>query len=246
MRLHLAAVTTYLNYKNDLPIHTYTLETYLALKNKIDLNWIENDYFILDSGAYTFMRGNKGDIDWNKYIEEYAGFILNNNIKFYFELDIDKIIGLKEVEKLTDKLYQLTNIKPIPVWHIDRGLEYYDYMINNYPYIALSAAGNNFSSEWTRTKEGYSFIDKLVNKALIKKVKVHALGFTHLEQLNKIKFYSCDSTGWLFGSKFGKLFTYSNGKIIHTRPTDKRIKQKEATINNFEEWKKLQDYYLTK
>lgn len=246
MKVHLAGVTTYLNYKNELPIHTYTLETYLALKNKIDLNWIESDYFILDSGAYTFMRGNKGDINWDKYIEEYAQFIIKNNIKNYFELDIDKIIGLKGVEKFTDKLFKLTNIKPIPVWHIHRGLEYWEYMINNFPYISISAAGNNFSSEWTRTKDGFIFIDKMVNKALKSGVKVHGLGFTNIKALNELQMYSCDSILWIFGLKAGSLYLFQNCIMQKIKQQGKRLLTKEATIHNFNEWKKLQLYYLTK
>lgn len=246
MRLHLAGVSTFLAYSPNDVINTYVLETFLDLKNKKENEWIQNDYFILDSGAYTFMRGNKGDINWDLYIEEYAQFILTNSIKYYFELDIDKIVGLKEVEKLTDKLYQITNIKPIPVWHMERGIEYWDYMINNFPYVSISAAGNNFSSEWTRTKEGFNFIEKIINKALKKGIKVHGLGLTNIKAMNTLNMYSCDSTAWLFGNKMGNLFLYENGSIKKIKQQGKRLITKDAIIHNFKQWKKLQDYYLTK
>lgn len=61
---------------------------------------------IVDSGAFTFMNGTASGsaIDWDRYAEEYADFVKQNNAKHYIELDLDDIIGMSEVERLRKKL----------------------------------------------------------------------------------------------------------------------------------------------
>lgn len=72
--------------------------------------------FLLDSGAFTFMSGShKGSINWDEYVEEYAAFINRHKVELFFELDIDSVVGIKEVERLREKLEALTGKKPIPV-----------------------------------------------------------------------------------------------------------------------------------
>lgn len=78
--------------------------------------------FLLDSGAFTFMSGShKGAINWDEYVEEYAAFINRHKVELFFELDIDSVVGIKEVERLREKLEALTGKKPIPVWHKTEG-----------------------------------------------------------------------------------------------------------------------------
>lgn len=55
--------------------------------------------FLLDSGAFSFMQG-KGAVDWDQYTEEYAEWINRYGITKFFELDIDSLVGIKEVERL--------------------------------------------------------------------------------------------------------------------------------------------------
>ena len=93
--------------------------------------------FLLDSGAFTFLSNAKTKVDWERYIEEYAEYITNNNIKLFFELDIDSIVGLKQVEKYRERLEKLTNRQCIPVWHPSRGYDYFIKMCKDYPYVAL-------------------------------------------------------------------------------------------------------------
>ena len=67
--------------------------------------------FILDSGAFTYLNQSKTSLNWDKYIEDYASFINKYDVLYFFELDIDPIVGLKEVERLRAKLEVLTNKK---------------------------------------------------------------------------------------------------------------------------------------
>ena len=69
--------------------------------------------FLLDSGAFTFMSNSKSRTDWDEYVERYADFINRHDIKHFFELDIDVLVGINEVERLRAKLEKLTNKKSI-------------------------------------------------------------------------------------------------------------------------------------
>ena len=46
--------------------------------------------------------------------------------------------NLEEVKRLRQKLEQLTNKQPIPVWHKSRGKEAYLQDVANYDYIAFA------------------------------------------------------------------------------------------------------------
>jgi hypothetical protein len=58
--------------------------------------------FLLDSGAFTFMMSSKNHVVWEEYIERYANFINRNNVKKFFELDIDSyVVG----DFINDKIF---------------------------------------------------------------------------------------------------------------------------------------------
>ena len=93
--------------------------------------------FLLDSGAFTFMQSSKTHVVWEDYIERYADFINRNNVKKFFELDIDSVVGYDKVLEYRTRLEKLTNKQCIPVWHISRGMENFYEMCQMYPYVAL-------------------------------------------------------------------------------------------------------------
>lgn len=198
--------------------------------------------FLLDSGAFTFMAGShKGSVDWDEYVEEYARFINKNNIELFFELDIDSIVGIKEVERLRFKLEQLTKKKPIPVWHISRKKDYFLKMCDNYPYVAL---GGIVTQEAPRQKYEKAF-PWFISTAHRKGCKIHGLGYTTVANLSKYHFDSVDSTAWLYGNRGGYVYKFQpkDGSMKQIDPpANYRIKSKETAINNFLEWVKLGIY----
>lgn len=202
--------------------------------------------FLLDSGAFTFMvqaQKQSVSIDWDKYIRQYAEFIQQFSVDLFFELDIDVLVGIKEVEKLRSRLEQLTGKPSIPVWHKARGLDYWKAMIRDYGYVSFSASGKNGTSMWVRTPEGVKVMKRLIEMAHSEGAKVHALGYTNLKAIKFLKMDSVDSTSWLMGNRAGYLYFFTGSDIVKKdKPAGTRLKAKEVAIHNFWEWVKFQRY----
>lgn len=193
--------------------------------------------FLLDSGAFTFMNQQKGKIDWHQYIENYANFINTYKVNHFFELDIDSIVGIYEVEKLRNKLELLTGKQCIPVWHKSRGLEYWKKMTKEYNYVAI---GGIVTKEIK--KQEYNMFTGLLQLAKKEQCKVHALGFTNVDLLKKYPFYSVDSTTWLSGNRFGRLYKFTGDGIADYKKSNCRVNTVDAAINNFNEWIRFSKY----
>ncbi|MGN1456940.1 MAG: hypothetical protein ACI4XP_03175 [Acutalibacteraceae bacterium] len=217
----------------------YLLESFYYFKD-FQKPLIHNaDLFLLDSGAFTFMNGAKGKVNWNSYIDKYISFINENGVKYYFELDIDVIVGYDEVKRIRAKLERETGVKSIPVWHKSRGIEEYKRLVNDYDYIAI---GGFAIKDINKTE--YPIIKKMVEYAYNRGVKVHGLGFTP-KDVTKYKFYSVDSTSWTSCRRFGSIFKYNHGEMKMVTPKKhgtKRDKQKEIEIITVKEWTKYQKY----
>ncbi|MFZ4504546.1 MAG: hypothetical protein ACOYM1_11405 [Methylovulum sp.] len=216
----------------------YVLESFYYIKDWM-IPFIKNHWnFLLDSGAFTFMANAKAGngINWDEYIEKYAAFINENDIKLFFELDIDSVVGLKEVERLREKLERLTGKRSIPVWHKSRGLDYWKQMVRDYDYVAIGGIV-------TKEIKNHDIFIPLLKIAKEHNCKVHGLGFTQEKGMQKYKFHSVDSTAWIYGNRGGFLYSF-NGKTLDKimKPEKTRLASKEVAVHNFTEWVKFQRY----
>ncbi|MBQ0154808.1 MAG: hypothetical protein KBS70_08540 [Bacteroidales bacterium] len=187
------------------------------------------------------MNNATGAIDWDGYIEEYAAFINSHGIAKFFELDIDSIVGIKEVERLRAKLESKTGRRCIPVWHVSRGLDYFKRLVRDYDYIAI---GGYVTKEIERAAYEKAF-PFLIKTAHDNGCKIHGLGYTNLEGLKKYKFDSVDSTAWISGNRFGAVYKFDpkEGTMKKwNKPSGMRVKNMETAFNNFFEWVKFQQY----
>jgi hypothetical protein len=243
MNLYLAGLCAEKNRANandDAKNKIFVLESFYYIQDWM-IPYIENHWnFLLDSGAFTFMNDKKNakGVDWEAYIKKYADFINKHDIKLFFELDIDSVVGIKEVERLRSKLERLTNKKCIPVWHKSRGLSYWLKMVKEYDYVAI---GGIVTQEIKRNE--YPVFSKLLKIAKDNNCKVHGLGFTNEKGMQRYKFHSVDSTAWIYGNRGGFLYKF-NGKTIDKiqKPKGTRLKSKDVAIHNFKEWIKFQRY----
>tara|TARA_R110000744_G_scaffold102940_5_gene197588 strand:+ start:588 stop:1457 length:870 start_codon:yes stop_codon:yes gene_type:complete len=216
------------------------LESYFYLKGQDE--WILNlrpffKDFLLDSGAFTYLNGLKESPDWDRYIENYAAFINKHKIDLFIELDIDSVVGIKEVERLRDKLETLTNKKSIPVWHKSRGLDYWKKMVKEYDYVSI---GGIVTKEIKQNE--YDIFTLLLRIARENNCKVHGLGFTNFKGLQKYKFYSVDSTAWVYGNRGGFLYLFKNNTLKKIEPKGKRLLGRKAALHNFTEWLKFSKF----
>lgn len=206
--------------------------------------WIEKHIplfkdFLLDSGAFTFFTAGHKNINWEEYVDRYADFINRNNVKHFFELDIDKLIGYDKVLELRKRLEEKTGKQCIPVWHKFRGKQNFLDMCDEYKYVAI---GGIVSGEIT--KEEYPMFTWLINEAHKRGCKIHGLGFTNLDGLTKYKFDSVDSTSWTTGNRFGAIYRF-NGKTMEKyskKPGQRLADSRKVALNNFCEWVKFQQY----
>ena len=245
MNLYLAGEHT---IKNTLAIteigggHTI-LESFYYIRNN---QWFPQilpffDGFLLDSGAFTYMQGNGAKCDWDKYIEDYADWINRFDIKLFFELDIDSIVGLPRVEQLRERLEALTGKKPIPVWHGNRGLDYFKWMCDAYPYVALGG----IAIKEIKHQDYHKIFPWFITEAHNRGVKIHGLGYTNIEGLHTYHFDSVDSTAWLYGNRGGyvMIFDENTGYFIKKQaPEGYRLKSTQAAIFNYKQWQKFQAY----
>lgn len=236
MNIYLAAPANGNHCKDEIAKSPFVLESYYYFQD-----WekrLINDDFLLDSGAFTFLNSSKNNINWNEYVKKYAEFINTNDIKLFFELDIDSIVGIKEVERLRYKLEELTNKRCIPVWHKSRGKEYYLQMVKEYNYVSIGGIVN----KEIKPKE-YKYLPWFIRKAHEQGCKVHGLGFTNLRTLSKYSFDSVDSSSWTSGRRFGSIYEFKNGMLNTHRRKNHRIGDyKRADVHNIREWIKFQHY----
>lgn len=231
-------------FKENKPL--FLLETFFSGEKvcRDVLNIVGVDNFLLDSGAFSYMNGAKCTKEiLLEYLDRYIAFIKKYDVKYFFELDVDTIFGIEFVEMMRKKLETETGKKCIPVWHKGRGIEYWKKMVANYKYVAIG--GLVFHVK----KQEWPLIKKMVDYAYAKGVKVHGLGFTKTQELDKYKFYSVDSSSWLSCASRGQKLCYFNGTCIKIKDIDKGNKKaniKNMTEFNFKEWIKYQKYMNNK
>lgn len=221
----------------------YFLETFVAGESTCkrileDAGTPEN--FLLDSGAFSFMSGKEcSKKQLTEYCGRYIDFINKNDVKYYFELDVDTIFGLPFVEELREMCIRETGKTPIVVWHKGRGVQYWKDMVSEYQYIAIGGLVFHVKqSEWENIK-------KLVQYARSKNVKVHGLGFTKTKILPEYPFYSVDSASYNKGAALGRYRHIFNGEYVEQQKLEthgKKVKLGKLVSANMTEWVKYQRY----
>ncbi len=229
----------------------YILESFMYLRSKHKsttdyIDWcLQADVFLLDSGAFTFMNkskkvSNTSDEALQKYIDSYIDFINKYNIKYFFEMDIDCIVGYDRVKEIRKYIEEKTNKKSIPVWHKSRGIEEFHNMCKEYEYVAV---GGIAAKEIKQSE--YQLLYDLCDIAHSYGCKVHGLGFSPLSILNERKcpFDTVDSTTWLAHLKKCS-FSVNDGILKRTNGDDRYWRTvNQESFSAWVEFSKLPDVY---
>lgn len=222
----------------------YLLSSFWEHKSGKFDSYVYHDTHILDSGAFSAINDKTGkykNFDWDDYTKKYIAFIKQTNQKLFFELDIDCVVGLNKVEYYRKMIEDAIGIAPIPVWHSNRGADYFEYMAENYKYVAIGTTKAN--AEGRKIRKNPEILNWFINKAHSKGAKIHGLGFTSIPWLNKLKFDSVDSTTWVNGGKYGEMCQFKGNKIVKVNKKNHKVADyKLANVHNFNQWVMFQKY----
>lgn len=235
-----------------IPYHKphYVLETFMDLrsKGKATLEYIKwclsAEEFLLDSGAFTFMNKSKKSTKFTNemlrdYIESYIEFINTYDIKYFFEMDIDCMIGYDKVKEIRKYIESKTNKKVIPVWHITRGMEEFHNMCKEYKYVAI---GGIAAKEIKRSE--HHMLYELCDIAHSYGCKVHGLGYLPLTVLNdrNCPFDTVDGTSWQ-GHIRGHYYKLNDGKLEKIKDSRNWKELDNDSFSAWVEFSKLSDIY---
>lgn len=242
MKIFLAGIE-HKHYGLHIPYALHSYYKYLPNKPFTFPNCKE---FILDSGVFSFLSAKKAEarnMDWYAYADKYAAFVRNNQIQNYVEIDVDRYIGLSEVEKLRDYLEKKVGWQSMPVWHINRGYDKWLEVCKSHKYVCFGA----FLTDGLSSRK-FGQIRRFLHDAKELGAKVHGLGFIQMKWLPILKFDSVDSTTWMSGCRFGEVHRFNGTKIdrIFKAPdAGKRLRvdsYHELDKINLKEWIKFAEY----
>ena len=220
----------------------WNLMSYYAIrKNTALAEYIRDnsEEILIDSGAHSFQKGKK--VDWVKYTQEFADFIKKYdrpNVIGYSEMDVHNIIGYEKVLELR-KILENVSDKIIPVWHYNRGIDDYIQMCKDYAGKIVAITG--FRGAEIRDDQYLMFV-KVAKKY---GCKVHCLGMTRTDVLDKVPFDYVDSSSWLQNGVYGNIvgkgkvsleYSKKNRNIIFLENYKAGMKMQE---HYYEKWKKI-------
>lgn len=241
MKLCLAGMVPHMQVIGDLALKsTAELESFLDFRNEEE-GLCKARFFMLDSGAFSFISGKQKIPDMDAYIDRYLDFIDRHRIDHYFELDMDYIVGLERVKEMTRRMEQEARRPPIPVWHMDRGKQGFIEMCRHYDYVAVGGLVHPDVPGVDVTP----FLPWFIETAHAHKCRIHGLGFTRLQALKKLHFDSVDSTSWTSMTKFHSVsyFDIARGRFIKGEIPD-GVKHDHNALerHSMAEWLKVQKW----
>lgn len=201
----------------------YTLQTFHQIhKNKGKLSFSYDflnqfRHIIIDSGLFSIMFGCDKDKHFDASVAEnwqrdYIDWIKTSDFKnaSFVELDVQKKLGPDYAWDLRERIRSaLPDKSIINVYHLEDGNP--DKLIDFSHYIAVSIPELRFN---VSRKELIGITSYISSKAKSKGKKVHLLGCTDLKLMRQFDYcYSCDSTSWMAGSRFGTFKSKITGPI---------------------------------
>jgi len=256
--------------------HKFGLTSYYSMQTLPENRWRQHadeinqagTSLILDSGLFTMMFGAGKDRVWDMpYMVEYTKRYVADARMYGFtnavivECDVHKILGMKAVFELR-KIFKDSGMKTIYVWHVEEGIDGLLKLAQEEEYIAISVPELRkfFKKKGTMTSTAgvFDLLSKISRhcKSVGRHLpKIHLLGNTVQTTMKTHVAFSCDSTSWMSGARYGTPVVYRNGtlKMIHLRSTAfsnllEKMKQERPEIvefiNGISSSEKRASYYL--
>lgn len=175
-----------------------------------------------DSGAYS--AASQGV---PVRVEEYAEWLQQWKSHFTVYSNLDVIRDPKASAK-NQAILERKGLEPIPVFHTGSDFVELDRLAKDYPYIALGGmVGQSRPAclKWAAT---------CMKRTQKYQTKFHGFGMTSREVIEKLPWYSVDSSSWVSGAKFGNL-TLFDGRKWHKAQVgnEKQIRAIASVIRSY-------------
>lgn len=172
----------------------------------------------IDSGAYTYITDPKYKEftveQWEKQIKQYLNWARKHKdiIFAIANMDLEFLVGEEQVRAWNVKYFEPfmleTGIPVCFIWHETNGAEGWEFYCKRYPYTGLSfITGANdlgIALQMFKVAEKYDTL-------------VHGMGMTRTNELQKLPFYTSDSTTWLVGLQYGEINYWTGTKMTRLK-----------------------------
>lgn len=190
---------------------------------------------IIDSGVFTFLNNKSLKLDLDEYSTQYMRFLKEFQIQKYVEIDLYDRYSIERIEAIRKKIEDYTGIPSIPVVHKYINPDYFQKLIEEYDYIAISMSSTR------RTKNTLKLINPLTMKAHSKNCKVHLLGI--FDKDKNFVADSCDFANITISTVNGLQYEIIEGKLKTKRlPKDNKLDRDKLYFHNLETVKKYIKY----
>jgi len=177
---------------------------------------------MVDSGAHGLFthlvrKGHRIDEshrwDWKNYesdafkhyAEYYIQFLKEYKHLLDYYITIDAIYEPEISYRWYRYLKDEHGLDPIPVYHYNEPLKYFEKYLQETDYVAISGLGQGIPKD-KYIKWADSVFDIVCdNKGALPKYKIHGLALTSLQIIMRYPFYSVDSSTWVRYAQFGKI-----------------------------------------
>lgn len=161
----------------------------------------------MDSGGYS-ARVSGSQVDIEAYID--CLHQLRPYLNVYANLDTDS------PDESNANLHRLlgAGLRPLPVWHPGWAWSIFEDYCKDFDYVAIGGIVGKQKNTW---KERLAGVVRPVYYAFEHGVRIHLFGVASLPVLQRVPVYSCDSTSWQVGGRFGTLISFKNGRMRTVR-----------------------------
>jgi hypothetical protein len=230
--------------RKDHENHLTTFANQQEVSNKFDT--CVNDRLLprilIDSGAFTAFTTGKVI-----KLEEYGEWALNFKKQWeskvrsleFFNLDV---IGSQEKSNINLHRLEKMGLQTIPIFTYKADIKHLEYYLRNYEYIGLGGLVGRPAKEIQQWLDYcFKYIIKYKKETGILR-KIHLLGVTKQEFLERYPCYSCDSSGWVACLRFGGGRAIGKNKIPKYTESPEALKVTIATLRaEIKKYKKRQD-----
>lgn len=151
--------------------------------------------FVLDNGAFSQWRKDGEQVDFDAYSEWVEQYAYHPGFNWCLIPDIIDGIEADNIELVNKWCDENKKIKGVPVYHFNESLEWLEYLVNKFEWVALGSSGE-FSS--VGTKKWWARMGEIMAIACDDmgrpKAKLHGLRMLDPEIFSHIPLSAADST----------------------------------------------------